>query len=107
MKDEESEIALLVSSGFDDRSTKRWQFLRMMILFVVAMLLAMIFTPAVFANLLGLMFNALLGITGFAFTRGLIKSIVWIAFITCFIGIVMVIILRKIRNIEIWRIRNE
>ena len=107
MKDEESEIALLSSTGFDEKSTKGWQFRRLMILFVTGVLLSLILSPTVGAALLAKLFCGMLGITGFGFTRGLGLSFVWVIFITVFISVVMVLVLRKIRNIEIWRIRNE
>ena len=107
MKDEESEIALLSSSGFDEKSTKGWQFRRMMILFITGLIISIILAPTLGANMLASLFCAMLGITGFGFTRGLPITFVWIVFITVFISFVLVFVLRKIRNIEIWRIRNE
>ena len=107
MKDEEPEIALLMSTGVDERSTKNWQFLRMMLIFGVGVALSLILTPTIVARLLGVLFSLMVGLTGFGFTRGLLMSVIWTVFITAFIAIVMRIIIRKIRNIEIWRIRNE
>jgi hypothetical protein len=107
MKDEESEIALLMSTGVDERSTKRWQFLRMMILFAVATIVSLIITPTLLSRLIGLAFSAMIGLTGFVFKGGELLSIFWTIFITLFIALVMVRVIRKIRNIEIWRIRNE
>ena len=106
MKDEEQEIALLGSAGFDERSTKGWQFLRMMIIFIAAIILSIVLAPAA-AMILGKLFNLMLGITGFRFTRGYLLSAIWAVFIALFIAVVMILILRRIRNIEIWRIRNE
>ena len=107
MKDEEAEIALLMSTGVDEKTTKRWQFLRMMILFVVAMVISLLLTPTLISRTIGIMFNAMLGLTGFVFTGGVLLSIIWTIFITVFIAVVMILVTRKIRNIEIWRIRNE
>jgi hypothetical protein len=107
MKDEESEIALLMSTGVEEKTTKRWQFLRMMLLFVVAMVISLLVTPTIISRSIGLMFNAMLGLTGFVFTGGVLLSIIWTIFITVFIAVVMILVTRKIRNIEIWRIRNE
>lgn len=107
MKDEEPEIALLMSTGVDERSTKNWQFLRMMLIFGAGVALSLILTPTIVARLLGVLFSLMLGLTGFGFTRGLLMSVIWTVFITAFIAIVMRIVIRKIRNIEIWRIRNE
>ena len=105
-EDEEQEIALLGSAGFDERSTKGWQFLRMMIIFIAAIVLSIVLAPAA-AMILGKLFNLMLGITGFRFTRGYLLSAIWAVFIALFIAVVMILILRRIRNIEIWRIRNE
>ena len=79
----------------------------MMILFVVAMVISLLFTPTLISRAIGLLFNAMLGLTGFVFTGGLVLSIIWTIFITLFITVVMILVTRKIRNIEIWRIRNE
>lgn len=107
MKEEESEIALLTGSGFDEKTTKGWQFLRMIILFVSGVIISVILTPTLGAWMLSKLFCALLGITGFGFTRGLGLTIFWVVFITVFITFILMFVLRKIRNIEIWRIRNE
>ena len=107
MKDEEPEIALLMNTGVDENSVKRWQFIRMMILFVVATVISLIVTPTLVSRIIGTMFNAMLGLTGFVFNGGVLLSMIWTLFITVFIALVMMIVIRKIRNIEIWRIRNE
>ena len=107
MKDEEPEIALLMNTGVDENSVKRWQFIRMMILFVVATVISLIVTPTLVSRIIGTMFNAMLGLTGFVFNGGVLLSMIWTLFITVFIAVVMMIVIRKIRNIEIWRIRNE
>jgi ABC-type antimicrobial peptide transport system permease subunit len=107
MKDEESEIALLMSTGVDENTTKRWQLLRMMILFAAAMVISLLVTPTLISRAMGLLFNTMLGLTGFVFTGGVLLSIIWTIFITLFIAMVMMFVTRKIRNIEIWRVRNE
>ena len=107
MKDEESEIALLMSTGVDENTTKRWQLLRMMILFAAAMVISLLVTPTLISRAMGLLFNTMLGLTGFVFTGGVLLSIIWTIFITLFIAMVVMLVTRKIRNIEIWRIRNE
>ena len=107
MKDEEAEIALLMSTGVDEKSTKKWQFFRMMIIFGAGMVLSLIITPTLLAKLLGALFGAFLGLTGFSFTRGVLMSVLWTVFISISIAVVMIAVIRKIRDIEIWRIRNE
>jgi hypothetical protein len=79
----------------------------MMLLFVAGVVISIILTPTVFGGLMGLFFKVALGMTGFSFTKGFMLSLVWVIGVTLFIAFVMVITLRKIRNIEIWRIRNE
>ena len=107
MKDEEPEIALLLSTGVEEKTVKRWQFLRMMILFATATIISLLVTPSIISRVIGLLFNAMLGLTGFVFSGGVILSIIWTIFIAMFIAVVMMLVIRKIRNIEIWRIRNE
>ncbi len=107
MKDEEPEIALLMSTGVDEKTTKRWQFVRMMLLFAAAMAISLIVTPTLISRAIGYIFNAMIGLTGFVFSGGVLLSIIWTIFITMFIAMVMMLVIRKIRNIEIWRIRNE
>lgn len=107
MKDEEPEIALLMSTGVDEKTTKRWQFIRMMLLFAAAMAISLIVTPTLISRAIGYIFNAMIGLTGFVFSGGVLLSIIWTIFITMFIAMVMMLVIRKIRNIEIWRIRNE
>ena len=107
MKDDESEIALLKSSGFGNGTTGLWQFLRMMILVVIGMVLSVIITPTLVAYLLGAAFNMMIGITGFTFTRGVGLSFLWVVFIILVIGAVVALVLKKIDKIEIGRIRNE
>ena len=77
-----------------------------MIIFIAAIVLSIVLAPAA-AMILGKLFNLMLGITGFRFTRGYLLSAIWAVFIALFIAVVMILILRRIRNIEIWRIRNE
>ena len=79
----------------------------MTILFVSGVIISVILTPTLGAWMLSKFFCALLGITGFGFTRGLGLTIFWVVFITVFITFILMFVLRKIRNIEIWRIRNE
>ncbi|MBO4390226.1 MAG: ABC transporter permease [Lachnospiraceae bacterium] len=107
MKDDESEIALLKSSGFGNGTTGLWQFLRMMILVVIGMVLSVIITPTLVAYLLGAAFNMMIGITGFTFTRGVGLSFLWVVFIILVIGAVVALVLKNIDKIEIGRIRNE
>ena len=107
MKDEEPEIALLMSTGVEEKTVKRWQFLRMMILFATATIISLLVTPSIVSRVIGLLFNAMLGLTGFVFSGGVLLSIIWTVFIATFIAVVMMLVIRKIRNIEIWRIRNE
>ncbi|MCR5249931.1 MAG: ABC transporter permease [Lachnospiraceae bacterium] len=107
MKDEEAELALLTGTGIDDRSTKGWHFLRMMIIFGAACLLAVVLTPTAVSYLSGVLFKQMIGLTGWELTGGFGLAVGWLAFITIVIAAVMSLVVRKIESIEIWRIRNE
>ena len=107
MKEEESEIALLGACGIDTHTVKMWQLLRMMILFVLAVITAEIITPTLIADLLGSLFKNLLGLTGFRMTGGTLASVLWGVCITVLIMLVMKIVIQKVDKTEIWRIRNE
>ena len=107
MKDEESEIALLTSTGFDDRTTKGWHILRMMLLFTGANVLAIILAPTLISWLTGALFHAMLGLTGWRITGGFGLSVLWVIFISVVTFVVITLVARKIEKIEVWRIRNE
>ena len=107
MKDEEAELALLTGTGIDDKSTKGWHFLRMMIIFGAACILAVILTPTLVSYLGGLLFKKMLGVTGWELTGGFGLAVAGLAFITILIAVIMKIVVKKIESIEIWRIRNE
>ncbi|MBR5419850.1 MAG: ABC transporter permease [Lachnospiraceae bacterium] len=107
MKDEEAELALLIGTGIDDKSTKGWHFLRMMIIFGAACILAVILTPTLVSYLSGVLFKQLIGLTGWELNGGFVPAVAWMAFITMVIATVMSLVVKKIESIEIWRIRNE
>ncbi|MBR4225046.1 MAG: ABC transporter permease [Oscillospiraceae bacterium] len=107
MKDEEDQIASLKSCGFEDRAVAGWQFLRMMILFIAAAVLAAVLMPTLATWGMDALFSTMVGITGWKFTGGFAKTMIWMAAITAGIGVTEAVVLRRIRDIEIWRIRNE
>jgi hypothetical protein len=107
MKDEENETAMLKSCGFDDGSIKKWQLLRMLLLFGAAQVLAALLMPTAVAQLNNLAFSGLMGLKGWEFTGSWVPCALWIVFITVLAAIADIIVLRGIEKIEIWRIRNE
>ncbi len=107
MKDEEHETAMLKSCGFDDGSIKKWQFLRMMLLFGAAQVLAAVLMPTALTAVNNVVVRSLLGLTSWEFTGSWVPCALWIVFITALVAAVELIVLKGIEKTEIWRIRNE
>ena len=107
MKDEENETAMLKSCGFDDSSIRKWQFLRMFLLFSAAQVLAALLMPTGVQLLNNLVIRSLLGLTSWEFTGSWIPCALWIVFVTVLVAAADLIVLKGIEKIEIWRIRNE
>lgn len=107
IKDEENETAMLKSCGFDDSSIKKCQFLRMLLLFGAAQVLAAVLMPTGVTWLNNIVIRRLLGLTNWEFTGSWIPCALWIVFVTVLVAAVDLIVLRGIEKIEIWRIRNE
>ena len=107
MKDEENETAMLKSCGFDDGSIRKWQLLRMLLLFGAAQILAAVLMPTAVTKMNDLLMSSLLGLKSWEFTGSWVPCGLWIVFITVLAALVDLIVLRGIDKIEIWRIRNE
>ena len=107
MKEEESETAMLKSCGFEDGSVKRWQFIRMLLLFIGSQVLAAILLPTAVSAGCTSLFRAIVGLTSWKFTGSAAVCGIWCIAITAMIAAVEWIVLKGIDKIEIWRVRNE
>ncbi len=107
MKDEENQIAMLKSCGFDDITVMKWQFIRMMILVIIGAVLAAVLMPTAVTWLTQKVFTGLVGLTVWKFSAGRLSSALWTALIVIVIAAADALVLRGIRSIDIWRIRNE
>ncbi|MBR5372016.1 MAG: ABC transporter permease [Oscillospiraceae bacterium] len=107
MKEEENEAAMLKSCGIEDGSVKRWQFLRMMILFVGSQILAAVLMPTAVTWGCTSLFRGIVGLTSWRFTGSALPCVIWCAAITVLMAAAEWIVLRGVDKIEIWRIRNE
>ncbi|MBQ7991371.1 MAG: ABC transporter permease [Oscillospiraceae bacterium] len=107
LKDEEHETALLKSCGFDDLAVKRWQFLRMMVLFGASQTVAAVLMPTVITKATGAIIRAFTGLQSWTFTGGWGHSLLWLIFITAVIAAVDMIVLKGVEKTDVRRIRNE
>ena len=99
-------IAMLKSVGFSNDDIKRWHMFRMLIILVVSFILAYILEYTV-VNLFAQMIFLTFGITRFHFISNPIEACVIIPGIVLLIGYVaMKICLMKVKNINIWNIRE-
>ncbi len=100
-------IAMLKSVGFSNEDIKRWQMFRMLIILIISIILAFILEYTVvdfFAQLIFLTF----GITRFHFVSNPLEVYVIIPGIILLIGYVAIkICLMKVKNINIWNIRED
>ncbi len=100
-------IAMLKSVGFDNRSIRLWQILRMMILVFIAICVGNLLVNTVGVTFVNMLFG-ILGLTGFEFvihpvlTYLVIPSVIFITVI-----MTLWIRLRSVDDIEIWKIREE
>lgn len=108
MEEEISSVALLKSMGIDNRSIKKWHYLRVVILGIGAFLMAVLFTVT-FGNLfMKMAFEVLLKMAGFSFRVNLITCYILLPIVLLIIvTLVLALMLKPIEKIQIWRIRNE
>ena len=100
-------IAMLKSVGFDNRSIRLWQILRMLILVFIAICVGNLVVNTAGVAFVNMLFG-ILGLTGFEFvihpvlTYLIIPSVIIITVI-----MTLWIRLRSVDDIEIWKIREE
>lgn len=107
IKEEENETAMLKSCGLEDGTVKRWQFLRMMLLFLGSQALAALLMPTAVTWGCTALFRSLLGLTSWKFCSTPLQCGIWCAVSAGMIAAVECIVLKGIEKIDIWRIRNE
>ncbi len=100
-------IAMLKSVGFDNRSIKLWQILRMVILVFIAICVGNLFVNTVGVAFVNRLFG-FLGLAGFEFViHPILTYLVIPGVIFTVVTVTLCIRLRSVDNIEIWKIREE
>lgn len=108
MDEEISSVALLKSMGIDSDNVKLWQYLRILILVIVAFLGAMIVTATLGRWFIRIIFATIVKVTGFTLRfHSITNYIVILLALLIIITITLCIILKPIEKIQTWRIRNE
>ncbi len=106
--DEVPEIALLKCTGFGTGSIKAWQILRILIIFVISALLALLNVRTVMYAALRVIYFYLGNLMAFRTDTNVLNyyilfPLTLIAVITAVTAIVM----KKVNSVELWRIRND
>ena len=108
IEEETSDIAMLKSIGVDKNSVRRWQYLRILILIVCSIILGLVFAFTIskaFFNQLGI---TVLGVGRFALASPTIASMITIPLgLLILVSISLLLALKPIDNIKIWRVRDE
>ena len=107
LEEEIPSIAMLKSLGFENNSVKAWQLLRMGILLVISIVAGNILVNTAGQLLVTQLFG-FLGLTGFTFIIEPISTYIIVPLLVFVVVLVtMLIRLKSIKNIEIWKIREE
>lgn len=100
-------IAMMKSMGFANERIRTWQLMRMGILLLISIILGNVLVNTVAQFVLGQCCR-ILGLTGFVFVVEPVTTYVLVPVLIC--GVVLVTLLtrlRKIKSIELWKIREE
>lgn len=100
-------IAMLKSLGFENNSVKAWQLLRMGILLAISIVAGNILVNTAGQFLITQLFG-FVGLTGFTFIIEPVTTYILVPFLVCVVILVtMILRLRSVKNVEIWKIREE
>ena len=108
IQDEVPEIALLKSCGFTNGSIKGWQIIRGFLILISSAVIAIIFDNTVALFLVTKLYNTMGHIVRLVPNRNILSFYVVIpVLIIVSILLVLSIVLKKVNQIELWRIRND
>ena len=107
LEEEIPSIAMLKSLGFENNGVKAWQLLRMGILLVISIVAGNLLVGTAGQLLITQLFG-FLGLTGFTFIIEPITTYVIVPLLVIAVVLItMLIRLKSIKNVEIWKIREE
>ena len=108
IEEETGDIAMLKSMGFSNFSVKMWYYCRMIILVLISIVGAHLLITTLGHMIVGKLIASTLYLVSFDIEISALKSFVIIPIMSLvIISLVMIVALRRINNIQIWRIRNE
>ena len=108
IEEETGDIAMLKSMGFSNFSVKMWYYCRMIILVLISIVGAHLLINTLGHMIVGKLIASTLYLVSFDIEISALKSFVIIPIMSLvIISLVMIVALRRINNIQIWRIRNE
>ncbi len=108
IEEETSDVAVLKSMGFDRMPVRMWHVLRMVLLIVISYLVATVLTMTAGNFLLGKLISAVIYVCDFqVITRFFANFVVVPVCAVMLVVICLILMLKSVDKIQIWRIRNE
>ena len=98
LSEDTPEIALLKSLGFTNRSVRSWQLLRMLLLTVLSVIAAIIIYFTGISALAGMLFESVIGLTGFHFLP--FRVFVYVMMPAVMLGAVLLPTLLRVQSIK-------
>ncbi|OQA22960.1 MAG: FtsX-like permease family protein [Firmicutes bacterium ADurb.Bin354] len=108
IEEETADIAMLKSLGVSGSSIRRWQYLRILMLVMIAIVISVILAFTASKALFGKIGVSALGVAKFTFASpSIFALIVFPLGLIILVTISLMLSFRPIDNIQIWRVRNE
>ncbi|HQM00802.1 MAG TPA: FtsX-like permease family protein [Ruminococcus flavefaciens] len=108
LTEDKQDISLLMNLGFNDKTIRRWQLLKIVVLASVSVVLGIILTSTLGLQFVRILTERIVNLTGFRFVSMPIFTFVIIPLIfSAAILIPSLLILRKIKNIDLRNINEE
>jgi predicted lysophospholipase L1 biosynthesis ABC-type transport system permease subunit len=108
IEEETSDIAMMKSMGMDRATIRKWHFERIMILIAIASVIGIIMAFTVSKYALELLGISTLSIVSFSIADPPLLSVVIVpAVLAILISLVLMVAMKSMDDIQIWRVRNE
>ncbi len=108
IEEETADIAMMKSMGMDRATIRKWHFERIMILIAIASVIGIIMAFTVSKYALELLGISTLSIVSFSIADPPLLSVVIVpAVLAMLISLVLMVAMKSMDDIQIWRVRNE
>ncbi len=108
IEEETGDVAVLKSMGFNSNSVKLWHLVRMLLLVVISCVAAVILTTTLGNIIISKTVSSLICVYEFDIIINIFANFVIVPVsVTLLIVLCMLLILKAVNNIQIWRIRDE